>query len=561
MTSVRPVRYRPPAVKQWTHAGWGSMYDSRHVAAEQEGEAPILVNLHPLDPSRPGMVQLRAGMQRLTTPTTTRLASNTGWQGVGGFFLGTSGIYKIYLVSAGEIYDLNPATGVLTKDISAANLAAAGITLTTTAGVWLIQFGQTLVVADSVGNVPFVWNGTAGGGLTKLTNAPASRAGAPTVYYGKLFFIKQGTNTLVWSEENQPNTGYEAGGYNNAWSLTQTGGGNLFGILGTNDGLYFWRHDTAGVIRGAATSTFQSDGTMDSISQQTGILLGTRAVWAGEAVWWVAGDGRPMVYRPDVGALDLGLQVQRRFAGSQVGTEVVYLGSIGEQYANDIGLFDCIIMVDRPNERVHFEYAQGVNDARRVLVYDTNTLKLLFVDVYPTVNTPVAGFEEWAAILPHSGSTWPTVVSKFFCDQDGYIFKEPITGGVQIGFDETESGSGLSVEGLLVGPMDGWSTGTEWQFTQIDVVLDGLPDNNMTVGYATSRFHKDQLVPAPQAFSDTQSGLITPFERRIPFGINTSGRWLRPIIKVYGAILPTRQPQIHGYTVTGVPLSATPNVT
>lgn len=567
MTGVRPVRFRPPPAKQWTHAGWGQMYDSRHVGADQEGEAPILVNLHPTDVNRPGTLQLRAGLRRFSTPTTVRTPTNTQWQAVGGFFLGVSSSYKIVVMSGGELYEMDGSTGVLTKRISAANLATAGITLNTTSYAWMVQFARVVVVADGTGNIPFTWDGTANGGLVKLTNAPSNRSTyvCPTVYYGKLFFAKATGPTIVWSEENQPNVGYEAGGYNNAWDLTQTGGGSIFGLLGTNDGLYFWRHQTAGVIRGPATSTFQSDGTLDSISQQTGIMIEVRPAVAGGAIWWVAADGRPMAYRADVGSLDLGTQVVRQFGSIEAEGDpgMLYLGNLGEEYLAAIGGSNSQIVVDRPNGRVHFEFVSTSSSgtARRVLAYDFNTLKLLFVDVYPSANTPALFEGEWAAILPASTLAWPATVRKYVCDANGYMFFEPATPGPGIfGWDETHDGAGVPVVGTLIGPMDGWSTGTEWQFTQIDVITDALPTHSVTARYVTSRFHKASLAPSPQAVADSPSN--TPYERRHAFGISTSGRWLRPIIQLaVTASFSNRQPQIHAYTVTGVPLSATPNVT
>jgi hypothetical protein len=72
-----------------------------------------------------------------------------------------------------------------------------------------------------------------------------------TVYYAKLFMLKRDRKTIVWSEENQPNTGYEAGGYNNAWELTQTSNEPLTAIIGTNEALYYGRKTSVGAIRGA----------------------------------------------------------------------------------------------------------------------------------------------------------------------------------------------------------------------------------------------------------------------------------------------------------------------
>lgn len=197
-------------------------------------------------------------------------------------------------VIAGEIWDaVVPLVGqTWTKRISTANLTAAGITLSATTTVYAIPFGDTLLVTDGI-NTAFTWNGTAGGGLTKLTNAPVF-FGRPTVYYGKVVGIKNTQrDTLVWSEENQANTGYEAGGFNNAWSLTQTGGGAIIAVLGTNAALYYGRRDSIGSIRGAVTPDFKAAGVHDDITRETGVGGTEGMALIGQDFWFADGLGRP----------------------------------------------------------------------------------------------------------------------------------------------------------------------------------------------------------------------------------------------------------------------------
>jgi len=192
-----------------------------------------------------------------------------------------------------------------TLSVTQANFATAGITFSTTAEVYGVQFGALLVLHDGT-NRPFTWDGTAGaGGLASLTNAPSKVFGRPVVYYGKLFFIKNvaaadaDRSTLVWSEENQANTGYEAGGFNNAWTLTQSGQGSMYALVATNEALYYWRRDSVGKITGAVTPDFAAAGVTDSVSQASGTISPRGACYYEGYLWWVSPTKRP--FRVPVG--------------------------------------------------------------------------------------------------------------------------------------------------------------------------------------------------------------------------------------------------------------------
>src|SRR5688572_19105391 len=103
-------------------------------------------------------------------------------------------------VISGEIYTED--SGIWFKQVSTANLTTAGIVLANVGRVFMVPFNGLMLISDGV-NLAFTWNGTAGaGGLVELTNAPVFY-GRPTVYYGKVFGIKDTErDTIVWSEEN-----------------------------------------------------------------------------------------------------------------------------------------------------------------------------------------------------------------------------------------------------------------------------------------------------------------------------------------------------------------------
>lgn len=562
---LRRIPVSPPKVKEWEVKGWRGAYDTRSANAERN-EPAILINLDPVDVERAGELQLRAGLRRLTTPTTLQLASLDSWQGFAGLWFGSGQLFRLILVSAGEIWELDPVGLTLTKRVSTANLTAAGITLSSAKKVYITQFGLNVIFSEDVSaNRPFMWDGTAAGGLTALTNAPQFITGPPTVYYGKLFFLKTLSHTIVWSEENQANTGYEAGGFNNAWSLTQTSASIVQRLLGTNEGLYYFRRDSTGVIRGAVSSTFQTDGVHDSVSIEAGTDEFWEPLGAGGAVWWLSQDNHPMVYRPDVGALDLATQLPRVFGGVQgpfASGDTTYLGSIGEQQIYP-GTSGCILL-DRANQRVHFEFLNG-STTRVVLIFDAMSLKYLGLHAYvPGVNYPDPN-RRWAEIIYPFAAGSPKDEQKWYCDKDGFLFRQQLStessSADTTGFDETHNGAGVQVEGTLIGPMHGHSADIEWEFLQLDVLADAQPNNDVTVGYITSRFHKAALTPADQNVQDVVAFPNYPHEKHRAFGLKTTGRWLRPIITLGGEATQNRLPKLFGYSLKAVALSRTPSIT
>lgn len=235
------------------------------------------LNMLPADRSRP------SGYMRYFAYQVTDTTIAAAVQGYEPF----QALEEAVAVIGGQLY--------LTKNWSAvpwvatAALTGAGITLSAIANVYMCEFNGQLIVSDGV-NTPFAVSTVAG--LTKLTNAPVF-FGQPTVYYGKVFAIKAtDRKSIVWSEENQPNTGYEAGGFNNAWTLTQGGPGDLYALRGTNAGLYYWRAEACGVIRGAVTPDFSAAGTHDDVSRQVG-SVSSRTLLVEQDIWFIDQFARP----------------------------------------------------------------------------------------------------------------------------------------------------------------------------------------------------------------------------------------------------------------------------
>ena len=255
---------------------------SHQVYSDSPQRATRLVDMIPLQGNVPGCMQ-RSGLSSKGIPTG---ASVIQWIGD---YPKEDGTFKTVCIADGEIWEpgtiTSPWSGAWVKKVSTANLTTASITLSATARVRCIAGNDYLVVSDGT-NTPFQWDGTAGGGLTSLTNCPVLY-GQPTLHAGKLFAIKNtARGTFVWSEENDYTTGYEAGGYNNAWDFQQTSASSLTHIIGSNAGLHVIREDGYSMIFGSVDSEFVSSATYDAVSQALGSVSPDAAgVWRDRIVF------------------------------------------------------------------------------------------------------------------------------------------------------------------------------------------------------------------------------------------------------------------------------------
>lgn len=183
----------------------------------------------------------------------------------------------------------------ITSAVSSANFTTATISLSSNTYLpWTYYSDATKDYIVFAGTPPWAWDGTTGAtSLTELTNAPNSAA-RPTTHAGKLFFIKSSdARTIAWSEEYAINTGYNAGGYSNSWTLAQTSAEPLVSILGTNEGLYIGRRSSIGLIRGAVSTDFVTSATQDGVRTSGGTA--SDLVIGGNDIWWVDEFSQPWV--------------------------------------------------------------------------------------------------------------------------------------------------------------------------------------------------------------------------------------------------------------------------
>ena len=442
------------------------------------------------------------------------------------------------LTSEPAIYEVSLTAGTITAKVTAANFTTAGITATSS-GFWT-EFSDEIVFAES-GGVPWSWDGTAGvGSLTALTNAGnVATNTAPTVYYGKLFFIKAGHGTVVWSEENAANTGYEAGGYNNAWQLAQSSTHPLRWLLGTNVGLYYFRDTSIGLIRGAVTPDFSTTGVHDEVSTTVGAKTPTApyssAVLAGNKIWFAAAPygayyiplgGTPVradVIDDSIDEEDFGYNEPFGFTSEFTGWKQPRF--LGCMHIPVIGHYHKNMMVFMPNGYVNDEVSSlAFNcDSGNVLgwmrFYHGTGAKGLYGNVrgYGYVSN-----DRGAAILgDHAAST------KLFTwgmDDGGRIDSGP---------DQNAAGTLQSTVYRLIGPTIGYNPKghTAWHFDKFRCKVFGEGTVTGTAQYLTSEKSYQDEVDAAQSWTTTHDASHRN-ARVFELGIDENGRWLRPVIAV-----------------------------
>jgi hypothetical protein len=263
-----PRRSRARGTQLYPAGPWAGMRDSLDPVVAGRDRARLLQNVYPLDPVRGSAVVGRPGFQQAGSQLG---AANKRTGQLVFEYTKRDGTTKTVAIVGGQgLYTFNWSTRAWSQVVTVANLTTASVTLSETARCYACTFTDKLVVSDGV-NKPFLWDGTSGaGGLTSLTNSPVLY-GQPVVYYAKLFGIKNTErSTLVWSEENDATTGYEAGGYANAWTLAQTNSEGFYALCATDEALYCFRARSITKVLGAVTPDFQSSGTREGVSEDTG---------------------------------------------------------------------------------------------------------------------------------------------------------------------------------------------------------------------------------------------------------------------------------------------------
>lgn len=256
--------------------------------------AEWLHNCLPMNPLTGGPVIARPGRRTQGVNPVTGLPTQVGGTGTDPRACQMLTYYAaagtMVAISAGQLWKQDLGSGHEWGEwVDAATLAAAGVTLNNFTRYGVVEFNERLVICGS--DVAFTVD--ASGSVVKLTNAGTNFTGRPTVYAGKVFFIRAGGQTIVWSEEGDETTGYEAGGFANAWDLDQTSPSPITALMGTNAALYVFRTRGITAIFGGSADQFQTTATQDAVSPTMGTLTADDVVLAHDTIWFADINGRP----------------------------------------------------------------------------------------------------------------------------------------------------------------------------------------------------------------------------------------------------------------------------
>ena len=198
--------------------------------------------------------------------------------------------------------------------IDRTSVSMNAVALDTTKRIYGLSFANYYIISDGTNRPRKIDNTFV---LTNLTDGNYAVQGAPTIYYGKLFFIDGSDKaTLRWSEENDPDTGYGTGTSDNSWTLRQTSSDTLQACIGTNDALYVFRGNSTTLIYGAANTDFRSAGTLDAVSTTVGTRSPDAVTLGGNSVVFVDQYGRPGRIEPGVGYVSMYDRVQEQLRGA-----------------------------------------------------------------------------------------------------------------------------------------------------------------------------------------------------------------------------------------------------
>lgn len=463
------------------------MHDSLDPQTTDPRYARYMQNVYSLDSrmgtrivGRPGFVQ---------TGTQLGGAGARRVQGIYQFTKINGTEYTVAIVG-GKFYTYNWGTDTWTEDTPGA------ATISTTATCYFTTFADVLVVSDGT-NTPWKWDGT---NDTVLSNAPVIY-GQPVVYYAKLFGIKNTErSTIVWSEENDPTTGYEAGGYNNAWTLGQTEQEPLFVLIPSNEALFYLRARSIGAIRGAVNDDFINSATREGISTSIGSKSPNGIAIGQETACFMDSDNQVHTLNITSGNLDTNIWPKLRETIS--GWDETQTGDSRAVYDPTTGLFLVGAVAD------------GGTECNRYVAIDSETYEVQGV---------WTGWTSTAMAVVKNASGQPVIMHG---TENGYIYVHGLpSGSTWNDQNNATDGGTAAIAHEVKGSILGSSMFQEKRFHRWDVLiwLETANSSSLSLSYRTQR---------GTATAQTKSASLAsyPNEYHISVGLLGAGRWIEPRI-------------------------------
>lgn len=461
------------------------MHDSQDAQTADPKYALYLQNTYALDSGmgtriigRPGFVQ-----------TGTQLG-DSGHRRVQGIYQFTKldGTEYTCAIVGGKFYKYTWGTDTWTED------TPGSATISQTAGCYFTTFADVLIVSDGV-NTPWQYDGSTD---TVLTNCPVLY-GPPRVYYAKLFGVKNSErSTIVWSIENDPTTGYEAGGYNDAWTLGQTDQDPIYVLIPSNEALYYLRSRSIGAVRGAVDADFQNSGTREGVSTSIGTKSPDGVCVGDNTAYFMDADNRIMALDLSSGRLDdkIWVKLQETYGGWDETK-----ASLGRACFDPITGLALVGVVN-----------DGDSECNRYVVIDTNT------------HEPQGIWQGWtstAMATVKNASGQPVIMHG---TANGYIYVHGLPdGSTWNDQNNTTDGGTLAISHDVKGSILGSTMYEEKRFLRWDILLWLETANALTLQYATQR-------GTPTAQTKSLSAPASAREYHISAGINGAGRWIVPEI-------------------------------
>lgn len=427
----------------------------------------------------------------------------------------TDGSRHYVAICGGQFYEWDASARTWSEPVTVANLTTQLVTLSETARCEAVTLDGKMVVTDGT-NTAFMWDGgTGAASITKLTGVPVFLS--PVVYYGSLVALKASDlTTFVWSEVNDPATGYDVGGYNNAWQFTQTGSDPLKALSATNEALFIYRAREYARVLGAPGPDFQSSGTRTDADSSHGTTC--RPLVTDEGLWYLDADGRPY-FRSSGGSIEniweaAEQTIKTITRNTLVNAEVVEWSALG-------GVAFGIPSV-------------GLTYPNTWLLYNRSTRRLIGV------------FGGWTAnrigeVL--DSALRPTLL--FLGSDDGYAYDFSLP--IDTEYDDEVVTAGAAVATPIGHTVTGhpWGvdlTDEKW-WRAIDLVVTSSGSATMQLRAQTPRatsaaipFDVEGVTGAVVGVAIAGTAVVgsEAVEVRLTVGVNTFGRWLAPSIEHSG---------------------------
>jgi hypothetical protein len=476
--------------------------------------------------------------------------------------------HRLVAIVGGKFYATSLGSTGWSEVVTAAQLSSAGITLDDTFPYYAVAFNSKLVIVGR--EHAWTWDGTSGGGVVHLSNAGSSFYGRPVVYAAKVWFIKGNRREVIWSEEGDETTGYEAGGFNNAWDLRQTSGEQLVALLATNEALYFFRRTSIGAIYGGSAADFQTTSTLDAVSATVGCKFPDSPTLAAGAVWFHDQEGRPCYF--DLGStqvVPVWRELERAFtiyAQDQIGYD--RLATPNSELASFFGVapafryFRALDMVAMPATYINtilgqigsYDVLVGFNATtkRAMTVWSFPTRFWDMVEVrdayYGTGQNIITFFDEYGytyAVIPHVFGSIEFNLANF--DPSTWNTDHTDVDGTQDEGADVEEGR--DVTATCIGPRHFQSRDAELRATRLDIEYLGwrsgatlgirwMTPMGMVAGEGATRWEEvdhnagggETATPAVEVTLDglaiEATDSVPPVPGHAEVGLDEIGRWI-----------------------------------